>query len=163
MLDLLKDFALTALIIIMGHWIYGISETSAYDSLVLFITANKTRIFTIGFLVSAGTVLFAALFQGLGLSQATFMVSKFFARLCQFFISFISILSIVFYAAMGLNFLRDNGYFLLVIMVLTLGATCWALRMIDFNHHTQNVLLPTCLLAFISVLLVEFIWPFFGF
>jgi hypothetical protein len=163
MLSLIKDFAITAFIIIFGHWIYGVPDISAYDFFVDFISGNRPLILTIGVFASGAMVTSAAMFQSLGISQVTFLVSKVFARLCQFIINFFSILNIIFYASMEMNLIRSGGYDILVILFITLGASCWALRMIDFNFHTKNTLLPVCLVAFMSVLFIELVWPFFGF
>ena len=163
MSGLLKDFAITALIMILGHWIYGIADSVAYDFIVDFIADNKILLLATGIFGSGIMLFLAAMFQGLGLSQVTFILSKLFARLSQFFITFFSILNTIFYAAMGQNLLRDIGYDLFIVLILTLGASCWALRMIDFNYHTKNTLLPVGLTAFMSFVLVKYIWPFYGF
>jgi hypothetical protein len=163
MSGLIKDFAITSFIMILGHWIYGITDSVAYDFIVNFIAANKILLIATGILGSGIMLFLAAMFQSLGLSQVTFMLSKLFARLSQFFITFLSILNAVFYAAMGLNLLRDIGYDVFIVLIITLGASCWALRMIDFNYHTKNTLLPVGLIAFMSFVLVKFIWPFYGF
>jgi len=163
MLSLLKDFAITALIMIFGHWIYGVADIVAYDFFIKFIIDNKFNILAIGILGSCSMVISAAMFQSLGLTQVTFMFSKLFARLCQFTITFLSILNIIFYASMKINFIRSSGYDIFVVLFMTLVASCWALRMIDFNFHTKNTLLPVALIAFMSVLFIEIVWPFFGF
>lgn len=163
MISLFQDFAITSLIIILGHWIYGVSDTVAYDFFINFINGNTPLFLTIGIFGSGAMVISAAMFQSLGFSQVTFMISKLFARVCQFCITFLSILNIIFYASMETNFIRSAGYHLFIILFITLGASCWALRTIDFNFHTKNTLQPVGLVAFMSVLFVEFVWPFWGF
>jgi len=163
MLGLIKDFAITALIMIFSHWVYGIEDLVSHDFLVDLIAGNKTLFLVIGILGSGTMLLFAAMFQGLGLSQLTFMASKVSARVCQFFITFLCTLNIVFYTSMGINLIRDSGYYILFILIMTLGASCWALNLIDFNHNTRNALMPPYTLAFMSVVLVEYFWPFYGF
>ena len=116
-----------------------------------------------GILGSGAVIISAALFQSLGISQLTFMISKIFARICQFAITFVSILNILFYTSMEMNLIRSAGYDVFIVLFLILGASCWALRMIDFNFHTKNTLLPVGLIGFMSVALVELIWPFYGF
>ena len=163
MSGLIKDFAITSFIMILGHWIYGISDSVAYDFIVNFFAGNKTLLIVTGISGSCIMLFLAAMFQSLGLSQVTFMLSKIFARLSQFFITFLSILNIIFYAAMGMNLIRDIGYGSFIVLLLTLGASCWALRMIDFNYHTKNTLLPVGMLACMSFVLVKYVWPFYGF
>ena len=48
MLGLIKDFALTALVIILNHWIYGIEDTIAYDFIADQITRNKNLFIAAG-------------------------------------------------------------------------------------------------------------------
>ena len=163
MLGLIKDFAITALIMIFSHWVYGIEDLVSHDFLVDLIAGNKALFLVIGILGSGTMLVFAAMFQGLGLSQLTFMASSLFARVCQFFIIFLCTLNIVFYTSMGINLIRDSGYYILFILIMTLGASCWALNLIDFNHNTRNALMPPYTLAFMSVVLVEYFWPFYGF
>ena len=163
MLGLIKDFAITALIMILSHWVYGIEDTVSHDFLVDFIAGNKTLFLAIGILGSGTMLICAAMFQGLGLSQVTFMMSSLFVRVCQFFITFLCTLNIVFYASMGINLIQDSGHYILIILIFTLGVSCWALRIIDFNHDTRNALMPPYTLAFMSVVLVEYFWPFYGF
>ena len=163
MLSLTKDFAITALIIIIGHWIYGVADIVAYDFFVELIVENKFKILAMGIFSSGAMVISAAMFQSLGITQVTFLISKLFARLCQFIVTFFSILNIIFYASMKMNLIRSSGYDIFLVLFMTLGASCWALRMIDFNFHTKNTLLPVGLIAFMSVLVIELVWPFFGF
>jgi hypothetical protein len=162
MSDLIKDFSITAFIMILGHWVYGIEDTVAYDFLVEIIVRNKALFVVTGFLGSATVMFLATMFQDLMLSQVAFILGKFFARMCQFFIIFLSILNIIFYTSLSINFIQNSGYYIVIILVLTLGASCWALRIIDFNHHTRNALVPAYMLVFMSVVLVEFVWPFYG-
>jgi len=163
MLGLIKDFAITALIMILSHWVYGIEDTVSHDFLVDVIARNKTLFLAIGILGSGTILTSAAMFQGFGLSQVTFMMSNLFVRVSQFFITFLCTLNIVFYASMGINLIQESGYYILFIFILTLGVSCWALRIIDFNHDTRNALMPPYTLALMSVVLVEYFWPFYGF
>jgi hypothetical protein len=160
---LLKDFALTALIIILSHYIYGVEDSIAYKFIVDFIAQNQTTFFAAGVLGSIVLLVFSTMFEGLGIYKITYAFSKILVRVSQFFIVFIAILNIVFYAAMSDNLMRDNGYSMLFVFGLALGASCWSLRIIDFNYHSQNAILPSGSVALMSVLLVEFIWPFFNF
>jgi len=160
---LLKDFALTALVIILNHYFYGVEDSVAYGFIVDFMARNQTGFLAGGILGSLVLLFFSTLFEGLGIYKITYALSKILVRVSQFFITFIAILNIVFYAAMSNNLMRDNGYPMLFVFVLLLGASCWALRLIDFNYHSQNAILPVGVIAFMSVLLVELIWPSFNF
>ena len=163
MFSLTKDFAITALIIMFGHWIYGVADIVAYDFFVEIFIEKRFTILAIGIFGSAAMVISAAMFQSLEITQVTFVISKFFARVCQFTITFFSILNIIFYASLEINFFRSGSYDIFVVLFMTLGASCWALRMIDFNYHTKNTLLPVGLIAFMSAMFVEVAWPLFGF
>ena len=163
MAGLIKDFALTALIIILNHWVYGVEDIISYEFIVNFIARNRTLFLAIGILGSTALVLSSSMFESLGLYKITYALSKILVRVSQFLITFLTILNIVFYAAFGNNLMRDNGYLLLFSLALILGASCWALRIIDFNYHTKNAVVPVGILAFISILLVEIIWPFYNF
>jgi len=159
--SLLKDFALTALVIILNHYFYGVEDSVAYEFLVNFMILNKTVFLAAGVLGSIALLVFSSMFEGLGIYKVTYALSKILVRLSQFFITFIALLNMVFYAAIGYNLMRDNGYFILFAFCLVLGASCWSLRMIDFNYHSQNAILPVGIVAFMSIFLVEFIWPYF--
>ena len=161
MLGLIKDFAITALIIILNHWIYGVEDIIAYDFVVDFITRNQTLFLSTGILGSAGLLIFTSL-EGLGLYKVTYGLSRLSVRICQFFIIFLCIINIFFYLAIGMNLMRDNVYFLLFVLILLMGSSCWALRLVDFNHPTSDVLMPVGVIAFMSVILVEYIWPMVG-
>jgi len=158
---LLKDFALTALIVILNHYFYGVEDSVAYKFIVDFMAQNQTIFLAAGILGSIALLFFSAMFEGLGIYKITYALSKVLVRLSQFFITFIAILNLIFYAAIGFNLMRDNGYIMLIVFVLVLCASCWSLRIIDFNYHSQNAILPVGVVAFMSLLLVEFIWPFF--
>jgi uncharacterized membrane protein YwzB len=160
---LIKDFALTALIIILNHWVYGVEDTISYDFVVNFIAQKKTLFLVTGIFGSAALLLSSFMFENLGLYKITYGLSKILVRVSQFLITFLAILNIVFYAAMSNNLMRDNGYVLLFVFVMILGASCWALRTIDFNYHTQNAMMPVGMLALVSIILVEFIWPYYNF
>ena len=160
---LLKDFAITALVIILNHYFYGVEDSVAYKFIVDIIVQYRTIFLAAGILGSLTLLFFSAMFEGLGIYKITYALSKIFVRITQFFITFIAILNIVFYAALGNNLMRDNGYLLLFVFILVLGVCCWSIRMIDFNYHSQNAILPAGIVAFMSIFLVEFIWPFFNF
>jgi len=160
---LIKDFALTALIIILNHWVYGVEDTISYEYVVNFIAEKQTLFVATGILGSGALLLSASMFESLGLYKITYGLSKILARVSQSLIIFLAILNIVFYAAMGNNLMRDNGYLLLFSLFLILGASCWSLRIIDFNYHTKNALLPAGMMAFMSVVLVELVWPLLNF
>ena len=123
MLGLIKDFAITALIIILNHWVYDVEDIIAYDFVVNFITKNHTLFLSTGILGSAGLLIFT-LIEGLGLYKVTYGLSKLFVRICQFFITFLCTINIVFYWAMGMNLMRDSAYFLLFVLILIIGSSC---------------------------------------
>lgn len=156
---LIKDFALTALIIILNHWIYGVEDILAYDFIVGFIANNQALFVATGILGSCFLLLSSVMFESFGLYKITYGLSKILARVSQYLINFLTIINIVFYAALGNNLMRDKGYGLLFSLALILGASCWSLRIIDFNHSIKNVVLPVAALAFMSIILVEFVWP----
>jgi len=163
MYGLLQDFALAAFIIILNHWIYGVEDSVSYAFIVTFISQKKALIMAISFLVSVTLLLSSALFETMGLYKITYGIGKILIRISQFTITFLAILNIIFYAALGNNLMVDNGYQLLLSLSIILCSSVWAIRVIDFNYNSQNALLPTGALAFISILLVEVIWPFFSF
>jgi hypothetical protein len=160
---LIKDFALTALIIILNHWVYGVEDTISYEYTVNFIAKNQAFFLAAGILGSGALLISSSMFESLGLYKITYGLSKILVRVSQFLITFLAILNIVFYASAGFNLMRDNGYLLLFSLTLILGASCWALRIIDFNYHTKNAMLPVGMLALMSVILVEVVWPLYNF
>jgi hypothetical protein len=161
MLGLLKDFGITALIIILNHWVYGVEDTVSYDFVVNFITGKKTLFLATG-IIGSIVLLVSTSIEELGLYKVTYAISKIFIRLCQFLITFLSILNIVFYSAGGMNLLRASGYSSLIVLFMILGSSCWTIRANDFSYNTQNALVPVGVLAFLSVVLVEFVWPMAG-
>ncbi len=161
MLSLLKDSAITALIIILNHIIYGVEPLIAYDFVVEFIAQRQTLFLVIGIFGSALLIIFSSMFEGLGIYKITYGVSRVSVRVCQFFITFLSILNVAFYFALDANLMQSTGYMALFALVLFLVSSCWSLRMIDFNHPTPDVLAPVGILAFLSVILVQFIWPLY--
>jgi hypothetical protein len=163
MSGIIKDFALTALVIILNHWIYGIDDTVAYGFMVDFIAKNQRLFIASGLVGSVVLLISSSMFENLGLYKITYGFSKILIRVSQFLITFLSILYIVFYAALGYNLMRDNGYLLLFSLALILGTSCWALRIIDFNHPIRNDVLPVSALFLMSIILVEFLWPYYNF
>ena len=163
MLGLIKDFALTALIIILNHWIYGIEDNIAYDFIADHIIKSRTFFIATGIVSSIVLPLSSSMFESLGLYRITYGLSKILVRICQFLITFLAILNIVFYAALGSNLMHDNGYMLLFSLALIMGASCWSLRIIDFNHPIKDVVMPVSVLMLTSIILVEYIWPFYSF
>ena len=161
MLSLIKDIGITVLIIVLNHWVYGIEDAIAYDFVVGFIAINKTTFLTTG-IIGSGVLLICTAIEGLGLYKITYALSKLFIRLSQFFITFLSLLNIVFYLVVSTNLMRDGGYVSIIVLALILGSSCWALRIIDFNYATRNTIMPVFVLAAMSVALVEFIWPMTG-
>jgi hypothetical protein len=158
---LIKDFALTALIIFLTHWVYGIEDTIAYEFIVSFIVKSQAFFITAGILGSSLLLLSSTMFESFGFYKITYGLSKILARTSQFLINFLTIINIIFYAALGNNLMQDKGYGLLFSFALILGSSCWTLRIIDFNHPIKNVVIPVSTFALLSVILVQFVWPFF--
>jgi len=163
MAGLLQDFALAAFIIMLNHWIYGVEDSISYEFIVTFISQKKALIMAMSFLVSVTLLLSSSLFETMGLYKITYGIGKILIRISQFVITFLAILNIIFYAALDNNLMVDNGYQLLLSLSIVLCSSVWAIRVIDFNYNSQNALVPTGALAFISILLVEVIWPFLNF
>ena len=163
MIGLLKDFALTSFIIMLTHWIYGVADSVSYEFIVDFISKNNTLIFSLSFIVSIILLFSSAMLETLGLYRITYGIGKILIRTCQFLMTFIAILNIVFYAALSSNLMHDNGYMLLLSLAIVLCSSVWAIRVIDFNYNSQNALGPTGTLVFMSILLVEVVWPYFNF
>jgi hypothetical protein len=161
MLDLLKDLAVIGVIIILNSWFYAVEDTLAYDFVVGFLDNNKSVFLAVGIFGSATLVLFSAMFEGLGIYKLTYGISRISVRVCQFLITFLCVLNIAFYFAVDANLMRDNGYIVFFAIVLIIVSGCWSLRMIDFNHPTKDILTPVGIFAFLSIMLVEFIWPMF--
>ena len=162
MIGLIKDIGITLLIIILSHFVYAVEGNIAYDFVIGIINRNHTLFLSTGILGSAFLLIFTAI-EGLGLYKITYGLSKIFVRLSQFFITLLALLNIFFYVVMSANLMRDSGYFLLFVLLLILSSSCWALRIIDFNYHTKNALVPVGVLSLLSFLLVEYIWPLIGF
>jgi hypothetical protein len=163
MAGLLQDFALAAFIIMLNHWIYGVEDSISYEFIVTFISQKKALIMAMSFLVSVTLLLSSSLFETMGLYKITYGIGKILIRISQFVITFLAILNIIFYAALDNNLMVDNGYQLLLSLSIVLCSSVWAIRVIDFNYNSQNALVPTGALAFMSILLVEVIWPFLNF
>ena len=162
MIGLIKDIGITLIIIILNHFVYAVEGNLAYDFVIEIINKNHTLFLSTGILGSAFLLIFTSI-EGLGLYKITYGLSKIFVRLSQFFITFLALLNIFFYVMMSANLMRDSGYFLLFVLMLILSSSCWTIRIIDFNYHTKNALVPVGVLSLLSFLLVEYIWPSIGF
>ena len=147
MFGLLQDFALAAFIIMLNHWIYGVEDSVSYDFIVNFISQKKAVIMAMSFLVSVTLLLSSALLETMGLYKITYGIGKILIRISQFTITFLAILNIIFYAALGHNLMVDNGYQLLLSLSIVLCSSVWAIRVIDFNYNSQNALVPIGALA----------------
>ena len=152
---LVKDFALTVLVIILSFWIYDVEETIAYNSIVGFCSSNQTLFLATGIVGSLVLLFSASMFESFGLYKITYGLSKILSIACQFLITFIAIINIVFFAVLGSNLMRDGGYVLLLSLALILGASSWSVRISDFNYHTKDIVLPVSMFALMSVILVE--------
>ena len=135
---LLKDFALTAFIIMLNHWVYGVEDNISYEFIVKFINQNNTFILSLGFVISLTLLFSAAMFETLGLYRITYGIGKILIRISQFLLVFLAILNIIFYAALGNNLMRADHYLLVFSLAFILGSSVWAIHVIDFNYHTVN-------------------------
>jgi hypothetical protein len=156
---MIKDFVLAAVIIILNHWIYGVEDAYSYQYIVDFFSEYQTTFLTGGTIGAIALILSSYMFENFGLYKISYAFSKILVRVSQFLIMFLSLLNMAFYATLGANLMRNNGYFMLFVLYAILGASCMSLRIIDFNYHTKNVLVPISAVAALSVILVEFIWP----
>jgi len=152
---LIKDFPLTVLVIILNLWIFDIEETISYNFIVDFFGTSQTLFLTTGIMGALGLLISASMFESFGLYKITYGLSKILSIVCQFLITFLAIINIVFFSVLGSNLMRDGGYVLLLSLALILGASSWSVRINDFNYHTKNVVLPVSMLALMSVILVE--------
>lgn len=158
---MIKDFGLVAIIIFLNHWVYGVEDLYSYQYLTDFLTKHQTIFLAGGTLGSIWLVLSSYLFENFGLYKISYGLSKIFVRISHFFIMFIVSLNMFFYLTIDANLMRDKGYYILFILFIVLGASCTSLRIIDFNYHTKNAIVPITVVTAMSILLVEFIWPVF--
>ena len=156
---MIKDFVLAAIIIILNHWVYGVEDAYSYQYLVDFFSEYQTTFLAGGTIGAIALILSSYMFENFGLYKISYAFSKILVRVSQFLIMFLCLLNMAFYVALSENLMRNNGYFMLFVLYAILGASCMSLRIIDFNYHTKNVLVPVSVLAVLSVILVEFIWP----
>ncbi len=156
---MIKDFVLAAIIIILNHWVYGVEDAYSYQYLVDFFSEYQTTFLAGGTIGAIALILSSYMFENFGLYKISYAFSKILVRVSQFLIMFLCLLNMAFYVALSENLMRNNGYFMLFVLYAILGASCMSLRIIDFNYHTKNVLVPVSILAVLSVILVEFIWP----
>jgi len=156
---MIKDFVLAAVIIMLNHWVYGVEDAYSYQYLVDFFSEYQTTFLAGGTIGAIALILSSYMFENFGLYKISYAFSKILVRVSQFLIMFLSLLNMAFYATLGANLMRNNGYFMLFVLYAILGASCMSLRIIDFNYHTKNVLVPISAVAALSVILVEFIWP----
>ena len=156
---MIKDFVLAAVIIMLNHWVYGVEDAYSYQYLVDFFSEYQTTFLAGGTIGAIALILSSYMFENFGLYKISYAFSKILVRVSQFLIMFLCLLNMAFYAALSVNLMRNNGYFMLFVLYAILGASCMSLRIIDFNYHTKNVLVPISAVAALSVILVEFIWP----
>ena len=156
---MIKDFGFAAIIILLNHSVYGVEDVYAYQYVVDFLTKHQTIFLAGGTLGAIWLVLSSYLFESFGLYKISYGLSKIFVRVSQFLIMFIVLLNMFFYLTIDANLMRDKGYYILFILFIVLGASCTSLRIIDFNYHTKNAIAPITILAAMSVILVEFVWP----
>ena len=160
---LIRDFALTVFIVLLALGIYDVDNETAYDALVTLIAENQGSFLGTGAIGIVFLLGFSAIFEQIGVYKITYGMSKAFARLSQLSISFLSILNVIFYATTGGNFLFQSGYINIIFLFIILGASCWTIRLNDFNYHSRNAMVPVGMLAVMSILLVSLIWPKMGF
>jgi hypothetical protein len=156
---MIKDFVLAALIIILNHWVYGVEDAYSYNYIVEKLTDHQNVLLAGGTISAIVLVLCSYMFENFGLYKISYAFSKILIRVSQFLIMLLSLLNMAFYAALSENLMRDKGYLVLFVMFAILGASCISLRIIDFNYHTKNAIVPISVLAAASVILVEFVWP----
>ncbi len=163
MVTILQDLAITLVLIFLNHSVYGVEDSITYQYIVDLIARKQTFFLGVGILGSGSLLISAAMFESLGLYKITYGLSRILVRVSQFLIIFLAVLNVAFYAALSNNLIRDNGYLALFLLLLILGASCWSLRIIDFNYPTKNAMVPVTILALMSVILVEIIWPLTNF
>jgi uncharacterized YccA/Bax inhibitor family protein len=163
MITILQDLAITLVLIFLNHWVYGVEDSITYQYIVDLIARKQTFFLGLGILGSGSLLISATMFESLGLYKITYGLSRILVRVSQFLIIFLAVLNIAFYVALSNNLIRDNGYLALILLLLILGSSCWSLRIIDFNYPVRNAMVPVTVLALLSVILVEIIWPLTNF
>ena len=156
---MIKDFVLAAVIIILNHWVYGVEDSYSYNYLIDKFATYQTTLLAAGTIGAIVLILTSYMFESFGLYKVSYAFSKVFIRISQFLIMFLSLTNMAFYISIQENLMRDKGYFILFILFAVLGASCISLRIIDFNYHTKNAIVPIAAIAAISIVLVELIWP----
>jgi len=162
MTGLIKDTAFTVFIVLLAHGVYDVDDVDGFNFIVDFISKHQTALVGTGVFCLILLLALSAVFETIGLYKITYGLSKILVRLSQFLISFLSLLNMIFYIAMGGNLLFGSGFLTIFLLFLILGASCWTIRVNDFNYHSMNAMAPIGVLATMSVLFVNFIWPMMG-
>jgi hypothetical protein len=156
---MIKDFVLAAVIIFLNHWVYGVEDVYSYNYLVDKLTEYQVAFLAGGTLGAIALIMCSYMFENFGLYKIAYGFSKILVRVTQFLLMLLALLNMFFYATLGENLMREGGYFMLFVLYAILGASCMSLRIIDFNYHTKNALMPISVIVVLSIILVELIWP----
>ena len=162
MFGLIIDTALSVFVILLAHGVYGIEDVDAFNFIVDFISKNQTSLVGTGVFCLVILLGLSVVFENIGLYKITYGLSKILVRFSQFLISFLSLLNMILYLSMGGNLLFGSGFLTIFLWFIVLGASCWTIQANDFNYHSMNAIAPVGILATMSILFVNFIWPIMG-
>ena len=99
MFGLISDTALTMIIILLAHGVYGVEDVDAFNFIVDFISKNQTSFVGTGVFCLVILLGLSVVFESIGLYKITYGLSKILVRFSQFLISFLSLLNMILYLA----------------------------------------------------------------
>lgn len=117
-----------------------------------FFDAHRTLFFGGGLLGALALICASLVFGGVGFFNILYIMAKAVNELAQLLLCALSVLSLVFWFDLGVNFWLEGGKAPTVVLYAWLYGAAFSLRVFDFNYPIKDFLLSYSVLPFACML-----------
>ena len=132
---------------------YGVDLQEYYVLASGYLANHHQVVLMYGILGALGMVLISYIFAAFNLHTLMHLFASLFFELTQFSICLISLVAVTFWLGFHVNVWRDLGL-TIILPFAWLFASCFSLRIFDFNYPVTDKILSNILLALVSGIII---------
>jgi len=129
----------------------GITSEDVLVPVVGFLVVNRTALLASGLLGALVLVCASLLFGGIGFFNILYVMAKAVYELVQLLLCAMALAALVFWFDLGVNFWREGGGALTLVLYAWLYGAAFSLRVFDFNYPVRDALLAYSALPFVCM------------
>ena len=148
-----RNFFISGCAVVAFHFA-GLTSAEVLAPLFGFLAAHQMALLGGGLLGVLALVCASLLFGGIGFFNILYVMAKAVYELVQLLLCAMSLVALVFWFDLGVNFWLEGGGTLAIVLYAWLYGAAFSLHVFDFNYPVKDALLSYSALPFVCLAMV---------